>query len=138
MTQDNTSRRTVLAGLCAVAALGATALTPLAPAEAASAIKVRKDGKVEVRLAALKKVGAVVRIPTKNAALVRTGPKQYIAYNLACTHMGAPVDPTGSVWVCPAHGSEYNPRNGDVVRGPAQAPLHRIRVHIAKGIALVR
>ena len=135
--ENTTSRRNVLAGLCAIAALGTTTLLPLSPAEAASAIKVRKDGKVGVRLSALKRVGAVVRIPTLNAALVREGARKYVAYNLACTHMGVPVDTSGPVWVCPAHGSEYNPKNGDVVRGPAKAPLRKIRVHVAKGIAVV-
>ena len=137
MSELQPTRRNVLLGLCALTAAGITGLTQLAPAEAASAVKVRADGKVNVRLSALKKNGAVVRLPSLNAALVRVNARKFVAYNLSCTHMGVPVDTSVSPWTCPAHGSQFNPTTGHVVRGPARAPLAKLAVKIKAGVATV-
>lgn len=137
MESSQTSRRAVLAGMCAIATIGLTNLIPLSAAEAAAAVTIGKDGKAKVTLSALKKVGAVVQIPQLNAALVKVSATKYAAYNLACTHMGVTVNATGSTWTCPAHGSQFNPLNGAVKRGPAQSPLATIPVKVVKGIATV-
>lgn len=137
MAETQPSRRSVLVGFCALTAAGITGLTQLSPAVAATAVKVRADGKVDVRLSALRKNGAVVSLPTLSAALVRVSPKKYVAYNLHCTHMGVPVQPSGSVWICPAHGSEFDPKSGRAVRGPAQSPLAHVPVRIKAGVATV-
>jgi Rieske Fe-S protein len=41
-----------------------------------------------------------------------------------CTHRGCTVDVNGPRLVCPCHGSTYD-RDGGVLKGPAQRPLHR-------------
>lgn len=137
MSETQPTRRDVLVGLCALTAAGITGLTQLAPAEAATAVKVRADGKVDVRLSSLRKVGAVVALPTLTGALVRVSPTKYVAYDLHCTHMGVPIDPSGSRWVCPAHGSMFNPRTGHVIQGPARSPLAKLPLKVKAGVATV-
>lgn len=137
MTQQPTSRRNVILGMCALAGAGLTGLFEVAPATAASAIKVRADGKVDVTLSVMKKNGAVVRIPSLNAALVRVSATKFIAYSLVCRHQGGPVMAVGASWTCSLHGAKYSPKDGSVQRGPATQPLKRLPVKVAKGIATV-
>ena len=137
MTQADTSRRNVLLGMCALATVGLTGLFEISPAEAASAVKVRADGKVDVKLTALKKDGAVVKLPSLNAALVRVNAKKFVAFSLVCTHQGGPVDPTGSKWTCPLHGAQFSPKTGAAVTPPAQKPLAKLPVKIVKTVATV-
>ena len=131
------SRRNVLLGMCALTAAGLTGLFEISPAEAASAIKVRSDGKVDVKTSALTKNGAVIKMPTLTAALVRISPTKFVAYNLRCTHQGVPVTPSGSSWVCPAHNSAFDPKTGKAVRGPATAGLQALPVKVKAGVATV-
>lgn len=46
----------------------------------------------------------------------------YTACLLKCTHQGCEVEVQGSRYVCPCHGSEFDP-NGTVLGGPADRPL---------------
>jgi len=55
--------------------------------------------------------------------LVKAESGEYRALDATCTHQGCQVRPTGSGLTCPCHGSSYN-LDGEVVRGPAQKPLH--------------
>lgn len=137
MDSPQTSRRAVLAGMCAIATVGLTNLIPLSPADAASAVTMGADGKAKVNLTYLKQVGAVVQIPQLNAALVKVSATKYAAYKLICPHAGAPVTAKGSAWTCYAHGSQFKPTTGAVVRGPAQSGLPKVPVKVAKGFATV-
>lgn len=137
MTSPDLSRRNILLGMCALTAVGLTGLIEISPAAAASAIKVRADGKVDVKASALTKNGAVVRLPSLGAALVRISPSKFVAYNLRCTHQGVQVQPSGSTWVCPAHGSAFDPKTGKAVRGPAQTGLAALPVKLKAGVVTV-
>jgi Rieske Fe-S protein len=55
-------------------------------------------------------------------SLTRTS-KGVVAFNTRCTHAGAPTNVSGTQLLCPAHGSIFNPENGEVIRGPALDPL---------------
>src|SRR5512136_2735680 len=50
-----------------------------------------------------------------------------------CSHAGAPLyegDLEGEVLTCPWHYSQFNIRDGSVLRGPAEKPLHLYRTQI--------
>jgi cytochrome b6-f complex iron-sulfur subunit len=53
----------------------------------------------------------------------------YLAFSLVCTHLGCTVEQKNGGYECPCHGSKYNDK-GDVTRGPANAPLKKLRVEI--------
>ena len=59
-------------------------------------------------------------------SLTRTS-RGVVAFDTRCTHAGAPCALSGSLLQCPAHGSEFDPENGQVVRGPAVEPLKSYR-----------
>jgi cytochrome b6-f complex iron-sulfur subunit len=52
---------------------------------------------------------------------------EIVAYSLTCTHLGCTVCEEGDGFTCPCHGSRYN-ENGEIIKGPAQRPLRRLRV----------
>jgi Rieske Fe-S protein len=64
-------------------------------------------------------------IPT-SYSLTRTS-RGVVAFDTRCTHAGAPCALSGSLLLCPAHGSEFDPENGQVIRGPAVEPLKSYR-----------
>jgi len=55
-------------------------------------------------------------------SLTRTG-RGVVAFEIRCTHAGAPTALRDLKLECPAHGSIFNPETGEVVRGPAVSPL---------------
>jgi Rieske Fe-S protein len=132
------SRRSFMAGVCAVVALGAGQV----PAAANTAVKKLPGGRISVNLKAmpaLAKVGGATRIGSVKGvpvAIARTGTSKYIAFNLACPHQGVTVTRNESGWVCNAHGSEFEP-DGDLVLGPATTGLARVPVKISKGLAII-
>jgi cytochrome b6-f complex iron-sulfur subunit len=105
-------------------------------AEAAGAIKVLRDGRVEVNLSKFKAlgkiggailVGNVKEIPT---ALVRTGKSSYQALDLRCTHQGVPSKLVSGTFRCPAHGSEFT-KTGAVKIGPAKSGLNKVNTEVS-------
>ncbi|HLH29239.1 MAG TPA: Rieske 2Fe-2S domain-containing protein [Acidimicrobiales bacterium] len=58
---------------------------------------------------------------------------EFVAFDATCPHAGCTVayQAASQIIACPCHGSEFNPSNGDVVRGPAATGLVTLR--IAKG-----
>ncbi len=132
------SRRSFIAGVCAVVALGGSEL----PAAANTAVKKLPGGRISVNLKAvpaLAKVGGATRVGSVKGvpvAIARTGTSKYIAFNLLCPHQGVTVIRNEKGWVCNAHGSEFEP-DGDLVLGPATTGLARIPVKISKGLAII-
>jgi len=59
-------------------------------------------------------------------SLTRTS-RGVVAFDTRCTHAGAPCALSDSLLQCPAHGSVFDPENGQVVRGPAVEPLKSYR-----------
>ena len=132
------SRRTFIAGVCAVVALGGSEL----PASANTAVKKLPGGRLSVNLKAVPalakvggaaKVGSVKGVPV---AIARTGTSKYIAFNLLCPHQGVTVTQNEKGWVCNAHGSEFE-ADGDLVLGPATSGLARVPMKISKGLATI-
>ena len=66
-------------------------------------------------------------------SLTRTSRGVVMAFDSKCTHAGVPTSVSGSQLKCPAHGSVFNPENGEVVRGPALEPLRSYRTIEADG-----
>jgi len=64
-------------------------------------------------------------------AVVRSGDDIY-ALSLVCTHLGCTVNLTPDGLSCPCHGSRFD-RGGNVVQGPADRPLRRMRVEEREG-----
>ena len=52
---------------------------------------------------------------------------KYDSLSAVCTHQGCIVNPSGSGFRCPCHGSSYD-RHGNNVAGPAPEPLEKFRV----------
>jgi Rieske Fe-S protein len=66
-------------------------------------------------------------------SLTRTSRGVVMAFDSKCTHAGVPTSVSGSQLKCPAHGSIFNPENGEVIRGPAVEPLKSYRTIEADG-----
>ncbi|MCX6443358.1 MAG: Rieske 2Fe-2S domain-containing protein [Actinobacteria bacterium] len=64
-------------------------------------------------------------IPT-SYSLTRTS-RGIVAFDTRCTHAGAPCALNQGQLQCPAHGSIFDPENGEVLRGPAVEPLKSYR-----------
>lgn len=74
--------------------------------------------------------------PTAQSAswMRRTGPEEFTAFSVICTHLGCPVQYVqgGHLFLCPCHGSVFND-DGSVAGGPAMRPLTRLPVRIRRG-----
>ena len=69
---------------------------------------------------------------TTSYSLTRTS-RGIVAFDTRCTHAGAPCVLNQSQLQCPAHGSIFDPENGEVIRGPAVEPLKSYRTLEANG-----
>lgn len=76
--------------------------------------------------------GVVVDGPTGPLLLVQEKAGTVDGYDARCPHAGTTVNPPANgVIECPAHGSEFDPRNGDLERGPAKTGLKPIKVTVS-------
>lgn len=138
MSNSGLNRRAFLASACSLAALGLSAM----PAAAESSIRKLPDGRLAVRfrqVPTLAAIGSAVRIGSINGTpvgLARTGTTRFKAFSLRCPHQGAVVERDASGWVCPAHGSQFEP-DGDLVLGPATTGLDRIPSRVSRGEVIV-
>ena len=53
----------------------------------------------------------------------------FSAISLVCTHLGCSVESKPEGFICPCHGSRFDPQ-GIVTRGPANKPLRSLRVEV--------
>jgi Rieske Fe-S protein len=53
------------------------------------------------------------------------------AFSNICTHQGCPISQvSGAKIICNCHGSEFSVKDGSVLRGPADQPLHAAKVKV--------
>jgi len=86
--------------------------------------------------------GQMKRVEVKGqpVLLLKQGDQIY-ATSATCTHVGGPLDEgelEGTCVTCPWHGSQFDVRNGDVLRGPATAQLHAYETRVTDGNVQVR
>ncbi len=64
----------------------------------------------------------------------------FVAYDAVCPHEGCTVAYLESQKIiqCPCHGSQFNPTNGHLVRGPAPHGLKRLKISEADGELFVQ
>lgn len=135
---EELSRRSLIAGACAIIALGSVNL----PVAANASVKKIANGRVSVRVRAipeLSQVGGAVsigKVKGKPVGLARTGPSTYVAFSLVCPHQGVTVVREGNGWVCPAHRSEFEV-DGDLVLGPATSRLPRVPSRVSGSRVIV-
>jgi nitrite reductase/ring-hydroxylating ferredoxin subunit len=92
-----------------------------------------------------KKIGAVkeleytpmkgVVVDGKEILIIKTGTKIFAIGN-KCTHMGCKLSSgklEGETVRCPCHGSMFNVRTGEVVKGPAKNPEPSYPVTVENG-----
>lgn len=134
------TRRTLIAGACALVGLGLGTASAL-PAAAESAVRRLPDGRLAVRVRAVPELGTVggaVRLGTidgRAVGVARTA-GGYRAFGLACPHQGATVVRDADGWMCPAHGSEFTP-DGGLVLGPATRGLTTVPAALKRGVLTV-
>lgn len=95
------------------------------------------DGAVVARLADVPEGGGLV-LTDRRVVLVRDG-DDVAGFSAVCTHQGCLVDEVADGEIrCPCHGSAYDARSGDVVRGPAQQALAEVDVDVRDGQVVLR
>jgi nitrite reductase/ring-hydroxylating ferredoxin subunit len=62
--------------------------------------------------------------------LARPTAKTVVGFSAICTHQGCTVEPAGKQFGCPCHDSTYDAFTGQVLSGPAPAPLHTFAVKV--------
>ncbi len=75
----------------------------------------------------------------KSGSAGSTTASDYLVLDQTCRHLGCPVAWTASSgqFLCPCHGSVYN-KTGQVVSGPAPAPLYKHDFSIQNGELIIK
>ena len=73
----------------------------------------------------------VVTGPSGKVVVAQPTAGQVVAFNAICTHQACTVAATGKQLQCPCHGSVFDAFTGQVVKGPAQAPLGKVAVSVS-------
>jgi 3-phenylpropionate/trans-cinnamate dioxygenase ferredoxin component len=95
-------------------------------------------------------VAQVAQVPPGTGMVVSAGAKSVALFNVdgtfyaidnTCTHRGGPLGEghvQGTVVTCPWHGSQFDITSGQVVRGPARAPVATYPAHIQGSDVLIQ
>ena len=135
---EELSRRTLFAGICAIAVSGFTTL----PVAAASAVKKLKDGRLAVQVKSIPELAqvngsiAIGQLKGVPIGITRTGANTYSAFSLACPHQGVTVERDSKGWFCPAHNSQFK-ADGGLILGPATKRLTKIPAKLSRGVLTV-
>jgi len=140
-TDHTVSRRSVLAvgaaaaGSVALAACGSDSGTSGAASTTPPSPTGSTAGAAGMIAVADVPVGGSASADNAGAPVVVAQPKagEVVAFSAICTHKGCTVNPDGAQLKCPCHGSVYDAFTGEVVSGPAPAPLPPVTVSVAKG-----
>ena len=80
---------------------------------------------------------ALVSSPAGVFLVTRTGDTAFVAVTAQCTHEACVVSSaTGSTYVCPCHGSEFD-MSGHVVVGPASVALRQFQTQFANNVLTI-
>jgi cytochrome b6-f complex iron-sulfur subunit len=80
---------------------------------------------------------AIVTSPAGIFLVTRTNATSFLAVTAQCTHQACVVsNGTGTSYVCPCHGSEFDP-SGRVIVGPASVPLQQFQTQFANNILTI-
>lgn len=95
------------------------------------------DGRTLLAVTDVPDGGGVV-LDDRRLVLVRDGDDVH-AFTAVCTHQGCLVGAvTAGEIRCPCHGSTFDARTGEVVRGPAIADLEEVDVQVRDGRVVLR
>ena len=134
MDELGLTRRQALAAAAALCGLGTAAVATTGAAHAAGTLKVTL-----ANFPALSKVGGAAVVGSHNGvqvAVVRTGPKAYVALDRRCPHAGGIVGQSGNQWVCPLHNSRFD-LDGDKISGVTPRGLRRLKSRLRRGTLVV-
>jgi Rieske Fe-S protein len=132
------SRRSLIAGVCGIAALS---FAPLS-AEAASVVRKISNGRLSIKISDMSKVVAVGssvlvgKVKGQDVGLFRSGPSTFKAFSLRCPHQGAPVIKDETGWYCDVHGSKFE-QDGALNMGPATTGLMMVPTKVSRGVLTV-
>jgi cytochrome b6-f complex iron-sulfur subunit len=93
------------------------------------------EGEALVALGDVPVGGAVVLTAGGGEQVVVAQPEEgeVVAFSAVCTHQGCTVEHADGRLVCPCHDSVFDLATGEVVRGPADAPLPPFPVRLEGG-----
>ena len=148
MTSISVSRRSVLTGVGVVVAGGivgfafgrnssGSGTTAGANGYGYSPPKAKTGASLGRKLVELAKipVGGGVIVGGARVVVSRDASGNVHGFSATCTHQGCTVASVrNGVIECPCHGSRFNANTGQVVRGPAVAPLPPVNVTVVGGV----
>jgi nitrite reductase/ring-hydroxylating ferredoxin subunit len=80
---------------------------------------------------------ALVQSSAANVLVSRTAQDTFTAVTAVCTHEACTINGiSGSIYVCPCHGSQFS-ATGGVVKGPAAQPLRQFTTRFSSNVLTI-